>query len=431
MRVVDELPGQLGQLGVALGQRGQVRQPLAHRLGRGLGGPAAGEQPERAAVGGVDQLDDLVELGLRRGRRGRAAAGAGRRRGSPAGRSRTASRRRGRARAARRRPLAASAGPSRRRSMGLSPSWRPPRRSRRPSMQGRAGEDHGLVGEQLVAHRAPHLQRRHAQRAAASARRPRSSHSTSLVGVGGHPLGGRRTPPGPSPWPGCGRRRRRRRRVLGVGREAGPGRVAHQRQRVGELLREARRCGRAAVVDRVAQRVAGVGEVVGLGRRRRAAASAGRPARRRRRAQLVGGGLGHPGDQLVGLVDHDDVVVGDHRHALDRVDREQRVVGDDQVGAVRLLAGQLGEALLAERALGARPRHSRWLTLTWRHSRSVCRGALSRSPVPPSLGLLLGPRPQLEHLRCPSSPRAPRPARPGRRARPRGCGAGRRSWSGP
>ena len=32
----------------------------------------------------------------------------------------------------------------------------------------------------------------------------------------------------------------------------------------------------------------------------------------------------------------------------------------------------------------AAPRHSRWLTLTWRHSRSVCRGALSRSPVPPS-----------------------------------------------
>ena len=48
-------------------------------------------------------VDDLVELGLRRARRGRAAAGGGRRRGSPAGRSRTASRRRGRARAGRRR----------------------------------------------------------------------------------------------------------------------------------------------------------------------------------------------------------------------------------------------------------------------------------------------------------------------------------------
>ena len=97
VRVVDELPGQLGQLGVALGQRGQVRQPLADGLRRGLGGPPAGEEPERPALAGVDQLDDLVELGRPRARRGRAAAGGGRRRGSPAGRSRTGCRRRGRA----------------------------------------------------------------------------------------------------------------------------------------------------------------------------------------------------------------------------------------------------------------------------------------------------------------------------------------------
>ena len=32
----------------------------------------------------------------------------------------------------------------------------------------------------------------------------------------------------------------------------------------------------------------------------------------------------------------------------------------------------------------AAPRHSRWLTETWRHSRSVWRGALSRSPLPPA-----------------------------------------------
>ena len=64
VRVVDELPGQLGQLGVALGQRGEVRQPLADGLRRGLGGPATGEQPECPALAGVDQRDDLVELGL-------------------------------------------------------------------------------------------------------------------------------------------------------------------------------------------------------------------------------------------------------------------------------------------------------------------------------------------------------------------------------
>ena len=35
--VVDELPRELGQLRVALGERGQVGQPLADRLGRRLG----------------------------------------------------------------------------------------------------------------------------------------------------------------------------------------------------------------------------------------------------------------------------------------------------------------------------------------------------------------------------------------------------------
>ena len=64
MRVRDELPGQLGELCVALGERGEVRQPLADVVGGCLGGAAGGEEPQGAAVGGVDQLGDLVELGL-------------------------------------------------------------------------------------------------------------------------------------------------------------------------------------------------------------------------------------------------------------------------------------------------------------------------------------------------------------------------------
>ena len=113
--------------------------------------------------------------------------------------------------------------------------------------------------------------------------------------------------------------------------------------------------------------------------------------------ELVGGGLGHPGDQLVGLVDDHHVVVGDHRDALDRVDREQRVVGDDQVAAVRLLARELGEALGAERALrGAQAvavADADLPPLTV----GVPRGAVALAAAA-ALGLLLGPLPQLEHL---------------------------------
>ncbi len=61
--VLDELARELGQLGVALGERREVRQLLADVLGGGLRRPAAREQPEGAAVRGVDQLGDLVELG--------------------------------------------------------------------------------------------------------------------------------------------------------------------------------------------------------------------------------------------------------------------------------------------------------------------------------------------------------------------------------
>ena len=42
----------------------QVGQPFADDFGGGLGRPAAGEEAERAALSGVDQLDDLVELRL-------------------------------------------------------------------------------------------------------------------------------------------------------------------------------------------------------------------------------------------------------------------------------------------------------------------------------------------------------------------------------
>ncbi len=151
-----------------------------------------------------------------------------------------------------------------------------------------------------------------------------------------------------------------------------------------------------ALVERVPQRVAGVGEVVGLG----ALDVPLRPARGPLdlgHGQLVGGGLGDPGGQLVGLVDHHDVVLRDHRHALDGVDGEQRVVGDDQLGLGGLLLGALGEALVRERAaLGAEA-----VAVVDRDLPPHLVGVLGRRvPVAGSLGLrlLLGPRPQRQHL---------------------------------
>ena len=78
-----------------------------------------------------------------------------------------------------------------------------------------------------------------------------------------------------------------------------------------------------------------------------------RDAQRRRR-QLGGGHAGHPVDQFVRLVDHEQLVFGQHRGVGYRVDGQQGVVGDDDIGVARLVAGLLGEAVGAERAAGRR-----------------------------------------------------------------------------
>ena len=189
-----------------------------------------------------------------------------------------------------------------------------------------------------------------------------------------------------------------------------------------------------AVSDRAPQHVGGVVEITGRvaavglhvpGRPPRGPLDLGRP-------QLVGRRLGHPGRQLVGLVDHHDVVLRNQRHALDRVDREQRVVGDDQVGALRLLPGALGEALLAERALRGAEALARG-DADLPPGRGRCGaarrpGRRCRSTSTPPRPTRAAPSPSCRARRA---PRRPGSARPGRRARPRGSGAGRRSWSDP
>jgi hypothetical protein len=82
------------------------------------------------------------------------------------------------------------------------------------------------------------------------------------------------------------------------------------------------------------------------------------------RGELRGGGAGDPVHELVRLVDHDDVVLREHRRVAHRVDRQQRVVRDDDVRPPGLGPRLLGEAVLADRAPGraqALPRRHRHL----------------------------------------------------------------------
>ncbi len=107
-----------------------------------------------------------------------------------------------------------------------------------------------------------HLQRRHAQLVATALPVALGHPEHVGVGVGGHPLGGLEQLLRPAL--GLGRDRVVA-EVLGERRDQRPRRVAHQHEGVGELLRDRVDPARRRRVDRVAQRVTGVGQVVGLG----------------------------------------------------------------------------------------------------------------------------------------------------------------------
>ena len=69
-------------------------------------------------------------------------------------------------------------------------------------------------------------------------------------------------------------------------------------------------------------------------------------------SQLFGGNASDPVDQLVCLVDDDDVVFRQNVDVAQRVDREQRVISDDDVGAHRPHARGLGETVGAVGTIG-------------------------------------------------------------------------------
>ena len=309
----------------------------------------------------------------------RAAAGAGRRTGCPAWGSRTASRRR--ARSTRGGVVALGA-------LGGQAERGGHRPSKPAELEGGAGEHHRALAEQLLAQQPVDRQRRDPQHAAPR-RRPGAARRARSRRTGE-----------------CGRRSARRSctRVRDLARAAcatlRPGLLgilapiadssdACAARRRGALTahpprpRAAPPCGPAAGRSSTSAR--------GPRRRSSEASASACPSTSRPRAapprstaparQLVGRDAGDPGDQLVRLVDDHHVVLGQHRDALDRVDREQRVVGDDDLGPAGRVAGRSAKHSSPNGHLAA-PRHSRAVTTTCRQAGSETPGASSsRSPV--------------------------------------------------
>ncbi len=128
------------------------------------------------------------------------------------------------------------------------------------------------------------------------------------------------------------------------GRDHGAGRVPQRHQGVREVLRDLLQAARQRQLHDPLEALGGGLQLVGdllvhelRGPPHRTVDLAG--------GELSGGDAGHAGDQFVGLVDDQHLVLREHRGALDGVDGEQRVVGDDDVRELGALAGRLGEAL--------------------------------------------------------------------------------------
>lgn len=124
----------------------------------------------------------------------------------------------------------------------------------------------------------------------------------------------------------------------------GPGRVTQRHEGVREILRDLLQAARKGELHQPLEALGGGLELVGgllVDELRR---PPHRPVDLSGR-ELTGGDSGDSGHQLVRLVDDQHLVLREDRGALDGVDGEQRVVGDDDLGELGALAGVLGEAL--------------------------------------------------------------------------------------
>ena len=168
--------------------------------------------------------------------------------------------------------------------------------------------------------------------------------------------------------------------LVAVDRRPGRARRVAQRSQVGRhLVVEVIEAARCAVVDRRGEGGRrGLQPLVQL-----RAHQAGDPSRgdtEGGRRQLRGGHRRHPVDQLVRFVDHQQRVLGQHRRFGHRIDGQQRVIGDDDIGAAGRPRAR-SEKHSVPNGQRATPRHSRADTLTCDQDRSATPGfRSSRSP---------------------------------------------------
>ena len=161
-----------------------------------------------------------------------------------------------------------------------------------------------------------------------------------------------------------------------------PGRIAHQRDRRRRAPRGAR-----PVDPPAARRSPPPAPSPAASRSPITSSSSSRRPRATARSTIAavssaGGHTGHPVDQLVRLVDDDHVVLRKDLEALEGVDREHRVVGDDDSTPAGPLPRQLGEAVLTVRALErAEALPGRHADLAARPGRRRPGPSSSRSPV--------------------------------------------------
>jgi len=225
----------------------------------------------------------------------------------------------------------------------------------------RRGEHHGGFTEQVLPQQPAHRQWRHPHQPPTPFL-VGEPHHVSALGRVGLVVGGEHPYARVVHLLQQGQCGRARGRTLGVtrvltgldpsdGAPAGQGRVTHCGERTADGPGQRLPPARLDLGQREGQGVGGLQQPVDVAVVDELGAAPGRGGHGAAE-QLGGGHRGDPIDQLVGLVHHHHVVLGQHRHPRDRVDGQQRVVGDHHVDLGRGGTGPLGETIGTHGAAG-------------------------------------------------------------------------------